>query len=394
MFLRLTPLSDVSEMISGSYELLLVALSFAIGIAVLLIFIIALVSLLFYRRYRAQLVLQQALQESAEREKALSLAIQKMRQTEALLKLQKEQLEEALRELKQAETQLIQNEKMVALGQLVAGIAHEINNPVSFLFGNLEYTGQYIEDLLNLIRIYHREYPDSISKFTENFHDLDLELISKDLQTSVSAMQRGVQRIWQLVLALRNFSRLDESEIKLVDIHEGINSTLLLLQHQLKATESRREITVIKNYGKLPYITCYPSQLNQVFMHLLNNAIDAFEREQNNVKNFFQPNPQICISTEMTTDNTVKIRIADNGCGISDAMRSRLFDPFFTTKPVGKGTGLGLSISYQIIVQQHKGKLTYSSLLGQGTVFTIEIPMHNPVVNQSLVHEAGTILNT
>jgi signal transduction histidine kinase len=296
-------------------------------------------------------------------------------QAEALLILQKQQLEQALKNLKQAETQLIQNEKMIALGQLVAGIAHEINNPIAFIFGNLEYTNQYVQDLLHLIRLYHNEYPESTSKFHEIFKevDLDLDLVSQDIESSMSSMQRGVQRIWQLVLSLRNFSRLDESKIKLVDIHEGIDSALLLLQHRFRATTFRSEIVVIKKYGQLPLVTCYPSQLNQVFMHLLNNAIDALD-ERSHRENF---SPKIYIYTEITDAPHLKIRIVDNGCGISDTVKARLFDPFFTTKPVGKGMGLGLSISYQIIMQQHQGKLTCYSVPRQGAEFIIEIPVHS-----------------
>ncbi|WP_408019794.1 MHYT domain-containing protein [Scytonema tolypothrichoides] len=307
----------------------------------------------------------------------LQQEIQERLQAEALLKQQKQELEKALSNLKQAEAQLIQNEKMVALGQLVAGIAHEINNPIGFIFGNLEYTNQYLQDLLHLIRLYHQEYPHSIYKFNEIFKELDLDLVSQDLESSMISMQRGVQRIWQLVLSLRNFSRLDESKIKPVNIHEGIDSTLLLLQHRLRATTFRPEITVLAKYGQLPFVTCYPSLLNQVFMHLLNNAIDALD-ERSNKEDFL---PKICIYTEITETHTVKIRIVDNGCGISDAVKSRLFDPFFTSKAVGKGMGLGLAISYQIIVQQHQGKLTYYSVPRQRTEFVIEIPLHCAGVN-------------
>ncbi|MUG98512.1 GAF domain-containing protein [Scytonema sp. UIC 10036] len=312
------------------------------------------------------------LEQTKSQSIALQQEIQERLAAEALLKLQKQELEKALINLKQAELQLIQNEKMVALGQLVAGIAHEINNPIGFIFGNLEYTNQYIQDLLHLVRLYHHEYPDSPSKFSEIFKEVDLDLVSQDLENSMSSMQRGVQRIWQLVLSLRNFSRLDESNIKLVDIHEGLDSTLLLLQHRLKATQFRPEIGVIKKYGQLPLTTCYPSQLNQVFMHLLNNAIDALE-ERSHKENFL---PKIWIYTEISDTHIIKIRIADNGCGIPPTVLSRLFDPFFTSKPVGKGMGLGLSISYQIIVLQHQGKLTCHSAPGQGAEFVIEIPLH------------------
>ncbi|MBD2777762.1 sensor histidine kinase [Iningainema tapete] len=341
-------------MISG-YELLLVALS--------------IITTLVWQKAqtRKQLI-------------ALQKEIQERLQAEAQLQLQKLELEQALSNLKQVQTKLIQNEKMLGLEQLVAGIAHGINNPLNFISGNLKYTNQYIQDLLKLIQVYHEKYPDSISIAKEIIQDADFDFVSKDLQNSISAMERGVERIQQLVLSLRNFSRLDEAEIKRVDIHQGIESTLMILLPRLKETMSRPEIVVLKEYGKLPLVTCYPSQLNQVFMHLLNNAIDALER-QDSRENFSQPNPQIRISTELTDVDTVRILIADNGCGISDLVRERLFDPFFTTKPVGR-TGLGLSISYQIVVQEHKGKLTYCSSPELGSEFAIEIPVHCAKVEQ------------
>ncbi len=305
--------------------------------------------------------------------------------------------------MKAAQVQQIQNEKMVALGQLVAGIAHEINNPISFIYGNLQYAGQYVQDLVNIIEVYQQEYLQPTPKIQQVSQDIDLNFVIRDLQDLIAAMYRGSNRIREIVLALQNFSRHDESEIKRVNIHEGIDNTLVMLQHRLKETPNRPAIVVVKNYGKLPRIKCYASELNQVFMHLLNNAIDALEKgvgsgewgdgemgrwedekriiaPQSTVNTQHSPLliPQIQIYTQITNSNTVKITIADNGPGIQDSLRSRLFDPFFTTKPVGKGSGLGLSISYQVIVQKHRGNITCNSSVGQGAEFTIEIPIEQP----------------
>ena len=301
-------------------------------------------------------------------------------QAEALLRNQKQQLEKALNDLKKAQTQLIQTEKMVALGQLVAGIAHEINNPVNFISGNLNYADEYFQDLINLLAAYQEEYPNPVSKIQEITKDLELNFLVKDLQNIMDAMHRGAKRIQDIVLSLRNFSRLDEAEMKSVDIHQGIDSTLSILQHQLAASEKHPAIKVIKEYAQLPKVTCYASQINQVFLHLLNNAIDALEEDSKfsviDSMSELSSVPTIRICTEMTDSNTVLIRIIDNGPGINETTRSRLFDPFFTTKPVGSGRGLGLSISYQIVVQQHQGQLSCYSSPGQGAEFAIAIPVN------------------
>ncbi len=283
-------------------------------------------------------------------------------------------LQQALDNLKAAQVQQIQNEKMVALGQLVAGIAHEINNPISFIYGNLQYAGEYVQDLVNLIEVYQQEYPKPTPKIQQLAKDIDLNFMIKDLQNLIGAMYRGSDRIREIVLALQHFSRHDEAEMKRVNIHEDIENTLVMLQHRLREVGDRPAIVVVKDYGNLPLITCYPSELNQVFMHLLNNAIDAIEERVGNQSS----TPQIRIHTEVTDLNMVKIAIADNGTGIEESLRSHLFDPFFTTKPVGKGSGLGLSISHQIIVQKHRGNISCTSSVGKGAEFAIEIPIEQP----------------
>ena len=307
-------------------------------------------------------------------------------------------LQQALDNLKTSQVQQIQNEKMVALGQLVAGLAHEINNPISFIYGNLQYAGQYVEDLVNMIEVYQQEYPKPTPKIQQVAKDVDLNFMIKDLQNLIGAMYRGSDRIREIVLALQHFSRHDEAEMKRVNIHEDIENTLVMLQHRLREAADRPAIVVVKDYGNLPLVTCYASELNQVFMHLLNNAIDAIEEGVGNGE-FGAPSgdkgelrvenqscipysllstPQIRIHTEVTDLNMVKIAIADNGFGIEESLRSRLFDPFFTTKPVGKGSGLGLSISYQIIVQKHRGNISCTSSVGKGAEFVIEIPIDQP----------------
>ncbi|MGI0487294.1 sensor histidine kinase [Pantanalinema rosaneae CENA516] len=311
--------------------------------------------------------------------------------SEALLREQTQQLVQTLNELKQTQTQLIHTEKMSSLGQLVAGVAHEINNPVSFIYGNLNHVEIYTQDLLRLIKLYQQPAVSSAA-IQQYQHEIDLDFLVDDLPKTLSSMKLGADRIRQIVLSLRNFSRFDQAEIKPVDIHEGIDSTVLILQHRLKAQSHRSEIIVNKLYGQLPLVECYPGSLNQVFMNILSNAIDALETrwesgtDASSASPIATPTsvsasggtawqPEIRIDTEVIEPQQIKIRIADNGTGIPEAIRSRLFDPFFTTKPIGKGTGLGLSISYQIIVEKHGGSLECKSELGQGTEFVITIPI-------------------
>ncbi|MEH2025345.1 trifunctional serine/threonine-protein kinase/ATP-binding protein/sensor histidine kinase [Nostoc sp.] len=285
-------------------------------------------------------------------------------------------LKQTLHELKLTQTQLIQTEKMSSLGQMIAGIAHEINNPVSFIHGNLEYINNYTQDLLNLINIYQNLYPDVVPEIEEFLENIDVDFIKEDMPKTLSSMKIGTERIREIVLTLRNFSRLDEADMKPVNIHEGIESTLLILQSRLQVKPDKPAIEIIKNYGDLPKVECYAGQLNQVFMNILNNAIDALEKlnQQRKAEEIKSNYSAIAIRTQVVNPDLVVISIKDNGVGISDSVRQRIFDPFFTTKPVGQGTGLGLSITYQIVVDKHHGTIECISAPGQGAEFIIQIP--------------------
>ncbi|MBW4521860.1 MAG: PAS domain S-box protein [Scytolyngbya sp. HA4215-MV1] len=296
-----------------------------------------------------------------------------LQQSEAQLQQRAKQLKQTLRELRATQTQLIQTEKMSSLGQLVAGVAHEINNPVNFIHGNLEHVGQYAGDLLALIDLYEQQISNVPPAIRQQIDDIDLEFIREDLPKILSSMNLGTDRIRGIVQSLRTFSRLDESAMKEVDIHEGINSTLVILSNRLKAKPDHSEIQVIKEYGTLPMVECYSGQLNQVFMNILSNALDALEEERASGKE--NPTPSIWIRTEVVDPQWVRITIADNGPGMATSVHKKLFDPFFTTKPVGKGTGMGMSISYQIITEKHGGKLICQSAPGEGAEFIIEIPI-------------------
>ena len=285
-------------------------------------------------------------------------------------------LKQTMRELELTQTQLIQTEKMSSLGQMIAGIAHEINNPVSFIHGNLVHINNYTQDLLSLINVYQNTYPDVAPEVQEFLENIDVDFIKEDMPKTLSSMKIGTERIREIVLTLRNFSRLDEADIKAVNIHEGIESTLLILQSRLQVKPGKPAIEIIKNYGDLPKVECYAGQLNQVFMNILNNAIDALEKlnQQRKAEDIKSNSSAIAIRTQAVNPDLVVISIKDNGVGMSDSVRQRIFDPFFTTKPVGQGTGLGLSITYQIVVDKHHGTIECVSEPGQGAEFIIQIP--------------------
>jgi two-component system NtrC family sensor kinase len=300
-----------------------------------------------------------------------------LRQSEADIRQKSCILEDALNELKHTQVQLIQGEKMSSLGQMVAGVAHEINNPVNFIYGNLDHANNYMRDLLDLISLYQEHYPHPVVEIEDKAEEIDLDFLMQDLPKMLSSMKIGAERICQIVVSLRTFSRIDQSEFKAVDIHEGIDSTLLILENRLKAKPERPAIKVIKEYGKLPLVECYPGQLNQVFMNILANAIDALDErdKQRTFAEIKELPSSISISTEITSDRQLAIKIADNGLGIPEEIKGRIFEPFFTTKPAGKGTGIGMSISYQIITENHGGLIKCNSWTGQGTEFVIEIPL-------------------
>ncbi|MEH1855272.1 MAG: ATP-binding protein [Nostoc sp.] len=317
--------------------------------------------------------------ELTQMNQRLELEISERKQAES-------ELQKALQELQSTQAQLIQTEKMSSLGQLVAGVAHEINNPVNFISGNIVHASEYTQQMLELVRLYQEEFPNSGEEIQEKIEEIDLEFILDDLPKILNSMTIGAKRIQQIVLSLRTFSHLDEADMKEVDIHEGIDSTLLILQNRLKAKPEHPKIEIIKEYGELPLVECYAGQLNQVFMNVINNAIDALDmcNLQRSLQEIESNPSKIIISTKLISDNRVVVKIADNGPGMTQEVKKKLFDPFFTTKPVGQGTGLGLSISYQIVVQRHSGVLRCESELGKGTEFWIEIPLYQ--VGESVSH--------
>jgi two-component system NtrC family sensor kinase len=299
--------------------------------------------------------------------------------TQSLSKTQA--LEQTLEQLQKAQSQLIQSEKMSSLGQLVAGVAHEINNPVSFIYGNIAPATEYASDLLRLVQLYHQTYPHPAPAIADLREEIEIDFIQQDLPKLLDSMKIGAERIREIIQSLRAFSRLDEAEVKQVNLHEGLDGTLMILQNRLKAQPDRPEIQVLKDYGELPLIECYAGQLNQVFMNILVNAIDALEDLWNS-QNHQGRADHLAIRIQsalaqnlVAKQESVIIRIADNGWGMEESVRQRIFDPFFTTKSVGKGTGLGLSISYQIVTEKHGGSLFCNSELGRGTEFIIEVPM-------------------
>jgi signal transduction histidine kinase len=282
------------------------------------------------------------------------------------------ELTQALAQLQKTQVSLVQSEKMSALGRLVAGIAHEINNPISFIEGNLHHCKTYFNHLVGLIRLYQTTYPSGSPEINCAIEDCDLDYLSHDLPRLLNSMQIGSHRIQNIVQSLRVFSRLDESETKVVDLHHNLDATLAIMEHQLVANQHRPAIQVIRRYGNVPHIHCAIGQLNQVFMQLLSNAIDALEGGVG-CKHTGNPQPTICIQTETLGGDRLRIQISDNGIGISETDQQRIFDPFYTTKPVGKGTGMGLAIAYQTIVDLHGGQLRCDSEPGIGTTLTIEL---------------------
>jgi two-component system NtrC family sensor kinase len=319
-------------------------------------------------------------------------AIEALQKSEANYRNLNTQLQETIAELTQAQSQMLQTEKMSSLGQVVAGIAHEINNPVGFIHGNIDFVTQYTQELLKLIDLQQQALQGNTPELRAKMAEIEVDFIREDLVKVLTSMQNGTDRIKKIVLSLRNFSRLDEAEMKPADINEGLDNTLLLVQHRCQSQPQRPPIQIYKDYANLPLIECYPGQLNQVFLNVINNAIDALEESNcyaNNIADSLGEEAQrnnliysckkskllqIKIITELVGD-WVNIRIHDNGCGVTEEVRKNMFNPFFTTKSIGKGTGLGLSTSYQIVVEKHRGKITCSSLLGKGTEIKIELPL-------------------
>lgn len=307
----------------------------------------------------------------------VSQIIHGLEKSKAETEARNQELQKAFTNLQMMQTKLVQSEKMSALGMLVAGIAHEINNPISFIHGNFEHAYTYAQNLIELLNLYQEIYPEPDNRITALSEELEIDFISQDLFKILNSMQIGSERIRTIVSGLRTFSRLDESNYKEADIHDGLESTLMLLQHRLKTYGNYPKITISKDYGQLPRISCFSGQLNQVFMNILVNAIDAIE--DLHIKQL-QPDDQqpagvINICTSMLDSQWVKIVIADNGLGMPEEIRQKIFNPFFTTKSIGKGTGMGLSISYQIIVKNHGGTLECLSRMGEGTEFVIKIPV-------------------
>ncbi|OAB61143.1 hybrid sensor histidine kinase/response regulator [Leptolyngbya valderiana BDU 20041] len=284
------------------------------------------------------------------------------------------ELNQALEDLQKAQVQLVQSEKMSSLGQLVAGVAHEINNPVNFIFGNLVHANEYTQNILDILQLYQDKYPDPGAEIQDTIEDFELDFLVEDLPKLLQSMQVGAERIREIVLSLRKFSRIDEAELKPVEIHDGIDTTLMILHNRIKAKSSRPEIEIVKHYGNLPEVECYSGQLNQVFMNLLSNAIDALEDDRDSGR----PG-RIVVQTSCIGDNQIEISISDTGMGMEESVRSQIFNPFFTTKPIGKGTGMGLAISYSIVADKHNGSLECRSQPGQGTEFVMRIPIRQNV---------------
>ncbi|MDZ8223170.1 response regulator [Nostoc sp. ChiVER01] len=279
-------------------------------------------------------------------------------------------------ELEQTQTQLIQAEKVAALGQITAGIAHEVNNPINFIAGNLNFVQQYVQEVVSLLYLYQKYLPNPPEEIKTAIQKSDLEFLLNDLSKIIQSMQVGTDRVTEIVSYLNNFSRHRETGKKLTNLHEGLDSTLLILGHRFKYNAHQPSIKLVKEYGSLPLVECFPGEINQVFMNLICNAIDAIEEKYNNqdIEKTYQNPGVIKIKTEAIGEQVI-LRVADNGLGINNKNKTKIFDAFYTTKPIGKGTGLGLSIAYQIVVNNHHGKLTYDSKPGEGIEFIIELPI-------------------
>ncbi|WP_341733190.1 PAS domain S-box protein [Microcoleus sp. EPA2] len=305
------------------------------------------------------------------------IQVEAVRRSEIQLRVQSEELEKTLKKLQNTQTQLIQAEKMSSLGQLVAGIAHEINNPVNFIYGNIQPATDYASDLIDLVRLYQEHYPSPPQVISDWIEEIELEYLISDFSKLLESMKTGAARISDIVKSLRTFSRLDQADLKPIDLRENIESTLVILQNRLNGRAGKPKIHLTKNYGKLPKIECYGSLLNQVFMNLLVNAIDAIEQRQDSLEPAAQLDyaGQIAIATSISSENMALISIQDNGCGMTPQVQEKIFNPFFTTKPVGKGTGMGLATSYQIVTENHRGNLRCISLPGEGTEFVISLPI-------------------
>ena len=347
---------------------------------------------------RAQINLAQIQQSRQNTETLLTASIKELQQSRQVLENREKELEAALLHVQSMQGKLLMAEKMSSLGVLVAGVAHEINNPVGFISGNLEHAEKYTESLLHLLKLYEDQAqvnsPDRSAEIQAWCNKIDLSFIRTDFPCLIQSMKMGSERIKEIVLSLRTFSRHDEAECKFVNIHEGLDSTLVILAHRLKTQPDRPAITVQREYGLIPDIECYAGQLNQVFMNILGNAIDAIEEAWE--KPALSPLRTITIKTQLIEQNStplerspkvppqwLRISIKDSGCGMSEDVRSRIFDPFFTTKPIGQGTGMGLSISYQIIIDKHHGRLDCFSVEGCSTEFIVTIPVRQTAVRSA-----------
>ena len=284
-----------------------------------------------------------------------------------------QQVSDRTKALQKAQVKLVQQEKLSTLGELIAGIGHEINNPINFISSNISPLQGYIAAVTELLLLYEQEYPNPTAKITTAIQDLDLNFVLEDMAKILNSLQLGSERIRNISNSLRNFCRSDRDTKISADLHQGLDSTLMILQHRFKANGARPRIEVIKNYGVLPQVKCYIGLMNQVFMNILANAVDAVDEAitQGKMSNLI---PQIQIATEIDSEQLVIIQITDNGIGIPERLKKRLFEPLFTTKPVGKGTGLGLAIAYEIVVEKHEGVLDVNSQPGMGTEFIIKIP--------------------